>query len=127
MGDFSNAVSTAKPKALNAAPFVFSTASGGITNTTAVTAKAAEANTVFGVHGIDYINPAATASEFEIYSGANVIYRGYAPASMTVPASVPGLSSEPLFTNAGEDLKIKMVTTSTATRFNVRSKRYAPA
>lgn len=124
MGDFSNAVNTAKPKARNAAPFIFSTASGGITNTTAVTAKAAEANTVFGVHGIDYINTSATASEFTILSGSTVIYRGYAPANMTAPVAVPGLSTEPLFGGVNEDLKVQMGTTSTATRFNIRGKRY---
>lgn len=120
MGDFSNPAGNDSPRQRRAAGWRFSTATGGITNTTAVVAKAAETGVRQGIKALDYINTSATASEFEVLSAANVIYRGYAPANMTVPASVPGLAERPLFGNSGEAISVKMVTTATATRFNLR-------
>ena len=108
------------PKKLRGGDWKYASVTGGIVNTTAVTLFAAVAGVSGGIEGLDYINTSATASEFEVYSGATVIYRGYAPASMTAPASIPGLSTAPLYGNAGEALTFKMVTTSTATRINAR-------
>lgn len=124
MGDFSTSVGAAVPRLQKTAAWRYSTATGGIVNTTAAVVRTGVSGQRMGVLSLDYINTSATASEFEIYSGANVIYRGYAPANMTAPASIPGLANDPLFTNAGEDLSIKMVTTATATRFNLRGKFY---
>ncbi len=124
MGDFSTSVGAAIPRMQKTSAWRYSTASGGITDTTAVTARAGVAGQRMGILSLDYINTTATASEFEIYSGANVIYRGYAPASMAAPVAISGLTSDPLYTNGGEDFKIKMTTTATATRFNARGKFY---
>lgn len=96
---------------------------GGVVNNTAVTLKAGVAGQSFSLEGFDFQNVSGTATEFVILSGANVIYRGYAPATMAAPVSIPNLSlvsGTPLWTNAGEDLKFQCVTTGTQTYFNAR-------
>lgn len=60
-----------------------------ITNTTAVAVKAAGAASIRNyVTSVQYQNTSATASIVTLQDGATVVWTGYAPASMTVPAVV---------------------------------------
>lgn len=111
-----------------ASPWTYASATGGITNTTAVQLVAgvsvampngaANAKQRNFLSALQYHNSAATASEITVLDGSTVIWRGYAPASMTYPALVEfpvALQSSP-----GNALNVQMGTTATATRVSAQ-------
>lgn len=99
----------------------YAAASGGITDTTAVTIKAAAASGIRNyLRSLQVFNSAAVASEFSVRdgSGGTVLYRGYVPASMTVVHSLN--FNPPLRGTAATLMEVVMATTATATRFNAQ-------
>lgn len=99
----------------------YAAASGGITDTNAVTIKAAAASGIRNyLRSMQVMNSAAVASEFSIRdgSGGTVLYRGYVPASMTLPQTIS--FNPPLRGTAATLMEVVMATTATATRFNAQ-------
>jgi len=103
----------------------YAAASGGITNTTAVTIKASAGSG--GGSGVGYsrriycasgdvTNISAVPSEFMIRDGAGgtVLYRGYIPANSFKPL----LFTTPLKGSPATLMEVVMVTTATQTYFN---------
>src|SRR6185503_2946235 len=96
-------------------------ATGGITDTTAVTVSAAAVSGQRNfLSGLQYLNTSATASEIIIQdsTGPATVWRGYAPASGTQLQTInfdPPLQSVPNST-----LQVKMVTTGPATRVSAQ-------
>lgn len=85
-----------------------------ITNTTAVAIKAAGAASVRNyVTGIQYQNTSAVASIVTVQDNTTVIWTGYAPASMTVPAVVT--FNTPLKGTAATAMNFVVNTTATNT------------
>lgn len=108
-----------QPFVVPASRFNFAGATGGIVNTTAVPIAAAGGVGVRNyVAAVQYFNSAAVASEIEIRDGSTVIWRGYAPASMTVPISV--VFPVPLRGSANTAINVAMATTATATRVSAQ-------
>lgn len=104
---------------LAAASWAYSGVTGGITDTNNVEIAAAGAAGVRNYcHGIQYFNSAAVASEIVIKDGATIIWRGFAPASMTVPVSVR--FDPPLRGTAATAMNVVMITTATATRVSAQ-------
>ena len=85
-----------------------------ITNTTAVAMKAAGAASIRNyVTSVQYQNTSATASIVTIQDGVTVIWTGYAPASMAVPAVVT--FNTPLRGTAATAMNFVVNTTATNT------------
>lgn len=97
-----------------ASPWYYAGATGGITDTTAVALVAAAGAGIrnFLTH-LQYTNTAAVASEIVVKNGTTIIWRGYAPASMTVPVDIE--FDPPLQSSANAALNVAMITTATAT------------
>lgn len=96
-------------------------ASGGITNTTAVTLKAAAASGIRNyLKTMQILNSSAVASEFSVRDGAGgtVLFRGYAPATMLVAQNIQ--FDPPLRGTAATLLEVVMATTATATLVNAQ-------
>lgn len=106
------------PFALPASRWQFAGATGGIVNTTAVALNAASVTDRNYVTGFQYFNTAAVASEIEIRDGATVIWRGYVPASMTVPVNI--VFSTPLRGTINTAVNVALATTATATRVSAQ-------
>lgn len=100
-------------------PWSYVAASGGITNTSAVTLVAApgvgKANYVTAVQ---IMNSSATATEVVITSGSTVIWRVRVGASMTAPVSI--VFARPLIGGNNEALTATCATTSSATYINAQ-------
>lgn len=96
-----------------ATPWYYAGATGGITDTTAVALAPAAATSANWLSGLQYHNTSATGSEITILDGATVIWRGYAPASMTHPAVM--CFDPPLRGSVNTAMNAAMVTTGTAT------------
>jgi hypothetical protein len=108
-----------QPFVLPASRWNFAGATGGIVNTTAVPiAAAAGAGIRNYVAAVQYFNSAAVASEVEIRDGVTVIWRGFVPASMTVPAQI--VFPVPLRGTANTAVNIALLTTATATRVSAQ-------
>lgn len=102
----------------------FAGATGGIVNTTAVALNAAAGAGVRNyVSAIQYFNSAAVASEIEIRDGSTVIWRGFVPASMTLPAAVN--FDVPLRGTANTAMNVALATTATATRVSAQGYKSA--
>lgn len=94
-------------------------ATGGIVNTTAVPLSAAAGAGVRNyVAAVQYFNSAAVASEIEIRDGSTVIFRGFVPASMTVPVQI--VFPVPLRGTANTAMNVALGTTATATRVSAQ-------
>jgi hypothetical protein len=107
------------PHALPASQWNYAGATGGIVNTTAVALKAASGAGVRNyLTGVQYFNSAAVASEIEIRDGSTVIWRGFVPASMTVPVQIN--FTVPLRGTANTALNVALATTATATRVSAQ-------
>ncbi len=105
--------------ALSSAFWRYAGVAGGITDAADVTLAAAGGASVRNyLASIQYHNTSATASEIVIKDGSTVIWRGYAPASMTVPATVA--FEVPLKGTANTALNVAMITTGTATRVSAQ-------
>ena len=106
-------------RALGSARWQFAGATGGITDTSDVALMAAGGASVRNhLLSLQYFNSAAVASEIVIKDGSTVIWRGYAPASMTQPAAI---QFEPaLRGTANTALNVAMLTTGTATRVSAQ-------
>lgn len=90
-----------------------------IINTTDVVAKAAGAAGIRNyVNGFQYQNTNATATEIVIKDGATVIWRGYASASMAVPANIT--FDQPLRGTAATALNVACITTAANVYMNVQ-------
>lgn len=99
----------------------YAAASGGITDTTAVTIKAAAGSGIrIYLSSLQVFNSAATASEFSIRDGSSgtVLFRGYAAASMITPSIYS--FDPPLRGTANTLMEVVMATTATATRINAQ-------
>jgi hypothetical protein len=96
-----------------ASPIYYSSATGGLTTTTADTIAAAQAGLRNFLSALQFTNKSATASEIVVLDNATVIWRGYAPASATATSQI--VFDPPLQTAANSPLKVGMVTTATAT------------
>lgn len=68
--------------------------------------------------GIQYQNTSVTATEIQILDNATVIWRGYAPASMLMPAVVEFLN--PLQGSANVAFNVNIVTTTVNVYFNAQ-------
>jgi hypothetical protein len=108
-----------QPFAVPASQWTYAGATGGIVNTTPVAVKAAAGAGVRNyLVSVQYFNSAAVASEIEIRDGSTVIWRGFVPASMTVPVSVT--FEIPLRGTANTALNVALATTATATRVSAQ-------
>jgi hypothetical protein len=108
-----------QPFVVPASRWNYAGATGGIVNTTAVALNAAGAAGIRNyVAAIQYFNSAAVASEIEIRDGSTVIWRGYVPASMTVPVQIT--FPVPLRGTAATAVNVALVTTATATRVSAQ-------
>jgi hypothetical protein len=107
-----------QPFVVPASRFNFAGATGGIVNTTAVPIVAAATGLRNYVAAVQYFNSAAVASEIEIRDGVTVIWRGFAPASMTAPVNVA--FPVPLRGTANTAINVAMATTATATRVSAQ-------
>lgn len=107
-----------QPFVVPASRFNYAGATGGIVNTTAVPIVAAAAGLRNYVAAVQYFNSAAVASELEIRDGSTVIFRGYAPASMTQPVNI--VFSVPLRGSVNTAMNVAMATTATATRVSAQ-------
>jgi hypothetical protein len=126
-GDTADLISTlvgaliTKPYSIPEGDWTFAGATGGITDTTAVTLKTAGGAGIRNyLTGLQYFNSAAVASEIAIRDGAGgtVLWRGMVPASMTVPVSVDFLI--PIRGTAATLLEVVMLTNATATRVSAQ-------
>jgi hypothetical protein len=108
-----------QPFVVPASRWQYAGATGGIVNTTAVALNAAAgAGIRTYVAAIQYFNSAAVASEIEIRDGSTVIWRGFVPASMTVPVQV--VFPVPLRGTANTAMNVALGTTATATRVSAQ-------
>lgn len=108
-----------QPFVVPAARYNFAGVTGGIVNTTPVAIAAAGGAGVRNyVAAVQYFNSAAVASEIVISDGATVIWRGYAPASMTAPVQV--VFPVPLRGTANTAMNVTLLTTATATRVSAQ-------
>lgn len=97
----------------------YAAASGGITNTTDVVAKAAAAAGIRNyVTGVQVRNSSATATEFVIKDDATVIWRTQLPATMVGSQDV--VFDPPLRGTAATAVNIACITTGTATYANLQ-------
>lgn len=107
-----------QPFVVPASRFNYAGATGGIVNTTAVPIAAAVAGQRNYVAALQYFNSAAVASEIEVRDGVTVIFRGYAPASMTAPVNI--VFTVPLRGSVNTAINVAMATTATATRVSAQ-------
>jgi hypothetical protein len=91
----------------------YSSATGGLTTTTADNIGTPLAGFRTFLSGLQYANKSATASEIVVLDNATVIWRGYAPASATSPVSI--VFDPPLAGSTNTQMKVAMITTATAT------------
>lgn len=107
------------PHAIASARWNYAGVTGGLTDTSDTVVMAAGGASVRNyMTAIQYLNTAAVASEIVVKDGSTVIWRGYAPASMTVPCVVP--FAAPLRGTANTAMNVAMVTTATATRVSAQ-------
>jgi hypothetical protein len=89
------------------------------TTTTATAAKAAGAAGIRNyVNGFQFQNSNATATEIQILDGTTVIWKGYASASMAMPANIT--FDQPLRGTAATALNVNAVTTGANVYINVQ-------
>jgi hypothetical protein len=94
-------------------------AAGGITDTADVAVKASAGALIRNyMTSLQYLNTSAVASEIVVKDGATIIWRGYAPAAMTVPVNIT--FPQPLRGSAATALNVAMITTATATRVSAQ-------
>jgi len=124
-GDTADFISTTdgrqviKQGAISENDWFYAAASGGITNTTDVAAKAAAAAGIRNyITGVQLRNSSATATEFVIKDGATVIWRTHLPASMAGSQDVQ--FCQPLRGTAATAVNIACITTGTATYANLQ-------
>lgn len=97
----------------------YAAASGGITNTTDVAAKAAAAAGIRNyITGVQVRNSSATATEFVIKDNATVIWRTQLPATMAGSQDV--IFDPPLRGTEATAVNIACITTGTATYANLQ-------
>jgi hypothetical protein len=109
------------PGAIPENTWSYAAASGGITNTTAVTIKAAGASGIRNyLRSLNVVNASATASEISIRDGAagTVLWRGYVPASMTAASQIS--FDPPLRGTAATLMEVVCATTATQTYVNAQ-------
>lgn len=105
--------------ALGSSRWAYPGVTGGLTTTADTIVMAAGGAGVRNfVHGLQYSNSSATASEIVIKDNATVIWRGMAPASMTGQICVT--FDPPLRGTANTALNVAMITTGTATRISLQ-------
>lgn len=99
--------------------WTYAGAAGGITDTTAVTLKAAGGvKTAVYLTGLQVVNKSATATEVVVKSDTTVLWRGYAAANGANPVHVS--FPDPLVAGNNTALTFACVTTSTATIVNAQ-------
>lgn len=99
--------------------WVYAAATGGITNTTALSFKASAGTGAKNyLTGLQFINVAAVASEIVVKDSGGDLWRGYAPASMTRETVV---TFSPAITGAtAAAMQVQMATTATQTYFSAQ-------
>lgn len=103
-------VPIARPYSIPELEWSYPAATGGITNTSDVVAKAAAGASIRNyVTGCQLQNVNATATEFVIKDGSTVLWRAYLPASM--PAAVSVNFANPLKGTANTAVNIACITT----------------
>jgi hypothetical protein len=104
----------AQPHALTGSRWGYAGVTGGITDTSDVVLAAAGGASVRNyVVALQYHNTSAVASEIVVKDGSTVIWRGYAPATMTRPVDI--VFPVPLKGTANTAMNVAMITTATAT------------
>lgn len=107
------------PYAIPESTWQYAAASGGITNTTDVAAKAAAAAGVRNyITNISLKNANAVATEFVVKDGATVIYRTHLPASMSAPEIVR--FPVPLRGTAATAVNVACITTGAQVYCNIQ-------
>ncbi len=96
-----------------ASPVYYSSATGGLTTTTADNIGTPLAGIRTFLSGLQYANKSATASEIVVLDNATVIWRGYAPASATSTSNI--VFDPPLQASTNSQMKVAMITTATGT------------
>lgn len=92
--------------------------SAPLTNTTPVTIQALVTGKTPYITSFQYQNTNATATELQIKANGTVIWRGYAPASMTAPAQVAFLT--PLKGTLSQAITLTAVTTAANVYHNMQ-------
>ncbi len=109
-----DANATTVRSAVGSASWAYASATGGITTSAATAMMAAGGAGVRNyLHGIQFKNTSATASEIVVLDGATVIWRAHVSASMTIGDS--GKFDPPLRGTANTALNVQLLTAGTAT------------